>query len=94
MKDNKYFPDNVSIAELTVEQATRAIETCSTGTLRVGAFDPDMLFNFISRIIAIHKGEDVEIIATHNNISKSGGLIAIIHSDPKRYITVVGMKDA
>jgi hypothetical protein len=37
MKDTKYFPDDVSVSELTKEQFIRAIETGSTSTMNMGA---------------------------------------------------------
>jgi hypothetical protein len=93
MKDTKFFPDNVSVAELTEEQYTRAIETCSTSTLKISVFDPDVLIDFASKVASIQdNGENVEIIATYNDISHCGSLVAIIYTDPVRYIGVSGMK--
>ena len=94
MHHTKYFPDDVSVVELTEEQYIRAIETCSTGVLKMGSFDPDILMDFVSKVASIQENnEEVEIIATRNDISKCGGLLAIIYTAPIRYVDVAGMKD-
>lgn len=95
MKDNKYFPDNVSVAELTEEQFTRAIETCSTSTLRVGAIDIDNLIEFVGMVMSVERpnNEDINIFATRNDNVKSGTLIAEICTEKRKYFTIVGMKD-
>ena len=94
MHNTKFFSDDVSVVELTEDQYTRAIETCSTSTLNVGAFDPDILMDFVSKVASIQENEEeVEIVATRNDISKTGGLVAVIYTNPIRYVGVAGMKD-
>jgi hypothetical protein len=95
MKDTKFFPDNVSVAELTEEQYTRAIETCSTSTFNVGAFDIDNLIEFIGMVMSVERpnNEDINIIATRNENVKSGTLIAEVCTEERKYFCVSGMKD-
>ena len=95
MKDNKYFPDDVSVAELTKEQYTRAIDTCSTSVLNVGAFDIDNLIEFVGVVMSVERpnNEDINIIATRNEGAKCGSLIAEICTEKRRYFCVAGMKD-
>jgi hypothetical protein len=95
MHNTKYFPDDISVAELTGEQYTRAIETCSTGTLKVGAFDIDNLIEFVGVVMSVERpnNEDINIIATRNENVKSGGLIAEVCTEERKYFCIAGMKD-
>jgi hypothetical protein len=95
MKDNKYFPDDVSVSELTKEQFERAIETCSTNVLNVGAFDIDNLIEFVGVVMSVERpnNEDINIIATRNENVKSGTLIAEVCTEERKYFCVSGMKD-
>jgi len=95
MHQTKYFPDDKSIAELTVEQVKRAVETCSTSTLCMGAIDIDNLIEFVGMITSIERpnNEDINIIVTRNENAKCGGLIAEICTEKRRYFAIAGMTD-
>jgi hypothetical protein len=95
MYDTKFFPDDVSVAELTKEQYARAIETCSTNVLNVGAFDIDNLIEFVGVVMSVERpnSEDINIIATRNENVKSGTLIAEVCTEERKYFCIAGMKD-
>ena len=95
MHNTKYFPDDVSVSELTREQYDRAIETCSTSTLKAGAFDIDNLIEFIGMITSIERtnNEDVNLIVTRNEDVKTGTLIAEVCTEKRQYFAIAGLKD-
>ena len=95
MHYQKYFPDDKAVSELTKEQYERAIETCSTSVLKVGAIDIDNLIHFVGLVSLVERpnNEDINIFATRNDDVKSGTLIAEICTEKRRYFTVVGLKD-
>ena len=95
MHFQKYFPDDTSVSELTKEQFHRAIETCSTSTLCVGAFDIDNLIEFVGMVMSVERpnNEDINIFATRNDNVKTGTLIAEVCTEKRRYFTVVGLRD-
>jgi hypothetical protein len=95
MHNTKYFPDDVSVSELTKEQFTRAIETCSTSTLPVGAFGIDNLIEFVGAVMSVERpnDEDINIIATRNDDTKTGTLIAEVCTEKRQYFAVAGLKD-